>query len=163
MFVLQWICALGLLGAALASPGQDLSKRSTVGHILKDIENAVTCAGCEVCRLPSKVHIFQNRVALTLDNNQESTCRSAGLSASRKRCLRERDHWCLRVGWGLLLLKRLNSGFAKSHRWKTEMSARVPLPAKALYSPTTFATWMFPPQPQLSSAPPSLDFATIQR
>ena len=43
-----WFCLAGFVGTALASPSGGVSKRSTVGDILKDIEGAITCAGCEV-------------------------------------------------------------------------------------------------------------------
>lgn len=48
MFVLRWVYLAALLGGALATPSKSLARRSTVGDILTDIEDAVTCTACEV-------------------------------------------------------------------------------------------------------------------
>lgn len=48
MLVSKWIAFVGLLGAAVASPDKSLAKRTTVEEVLADIEDATTCAACEV-------------------------------------------------------------------------------------------------------------------
>lgn len=44
------LCFGALAGVALASTETGIAKRSTVSEILTDIEDAATCAACEVCR-----------------------------------------------------------------------------------------------------------------
>ena len=48
MILSRWFAFASLVGAAFAVPSKSLAKRTTVSEILTDIEDAVTCAGCEV-------------------------------------------------------------------------------------------------------------------
>lgn len=66
MFILQWIGFASLLGATFASPDRALAKRSTVSDILTDIENTVTCAGCEVNYLPTVENLIWDISRLTI-------------------------------------------------------------------------------------------------
>ncbi|KAJ5884215.1 acid sphingomyelinase [Penicillium tannophilum] len=47
MILSRWFASASLVGAAFAVPGKSLAKRTTVAEIFTDIEDAVTCAGCE--------------------------------------------------------------------------------------------------------------------
>ncbi|KAJ5564594.1 acid sphingomyelinase [Penicillium frequentans] len=47
MILSRWFAFASLVGAAFAVPGKSLAKRTTVAEIFTDIEDAVTCAGCE--------------------------------------------------------------------------------------------------------------------
>ncbi|KAJ6017420.1 acid sphingomyelinase [Penicillium sp. IBT 35674x] len=47
MILSRWFAFANIVGAAFAVPGKSLAKRTTVAEIFTDIEDAITCAGCE--------------------------------------------------------------------------------------------------------------------
>ena len=70
MLVSKWIALAGLFGAAVASPGKSLAKRTTVEEVLSDIEDAVTCAALRGNNPTGFTERLYNKSRLTIDYKQ---------------------------------------------------------------------------------------------